>query len=363
MKPNIPFKLFANCVLVKGANRSTICDLQRNDVRIIPNDLHDLLVECEGKTIDEVKKLYGNKFDDDIDEYFEFLYENEFIFFSKQVDIFPKLSMEWSDSAIITNSIIDVDENSSYDALNVLKQLEELHCRHLEIRNFGKARTELIENILDFLNETESTIQSVEILLPFFSGIEQWLTSMKDKFLRVDFIRIYKSPKNQNTIPSRDCKAHLMYTVQDYGSELCCGKISQNFFVANMTTFTESMNYNSCLNRKLSIDKNGEIKNCPSMQKGFGSSDSVPLKNIINDKDFTHVWNTNKDKISTCKDCEFRHICTDCRAYLENPNDNLSKPLKCGYDPYTNEWSKWSTNPLKKESITYYNLQAVTEKP
>lgn len=363
MKPNIPFKLFANCILVKGVNQSTICDLQRNDVRVIPNDLYDLLIENEGKTIDKIKKEYGNKFDDIIDEYFQFLYENEFVFFSKQVDIFPKLSMEWSDSAIINNCIIDIDENSNYDILNVLKQLEDLHCRHLEIRNFESPRIKILEDVLKFLKKTESTIQSVEILLPFFNDIESWIATIKETYSRVSYIRVYKSPFNKNLAPSGDHQLHTMFSKQNYVSELCCGKVNQNFFAANMTTFTESINFNSCLNKKLSIDKKGNIKNCPSMQLGFGYVESTKLKSVIANKDFTKVWNISKDKISICKDCEFRHICTDCRAYLENPKDEFSKPLKCGYNPYTNEWSNWSENPLKKEAISFYNLQAVTEKP
>jgi SPASM domain peptide maturase of grasp-with-spasm system len=363
MKSNIPFKLFANCVLVKGANRSTICDLQRNDVRVIPNDLHDLLAENEGKTIDEIKKQYGNEFDEVIDEYFQFLYDNEFIFFSKQVDIFPKLSMEWTDSTIINNCIIDIDENSNYDILNVLQQLNDLQCRHLEIRNFKSARIKVIDNVLKFLKETESSIQSVEILLPFFNDIETWIASTKETYVRVHFVRVFKSPFNKNIAPNGDHKLHAMFTKQYYQNELCCGKINQSFFSANMMAFTESVNFNSCLNKKLSIDRNGNIKNCPSMQNGFGSVTSTKLKSVVVKKDFTKVWNISKDKISICKDCEFRHICTDCRAYLESPNDHLSKPLKCGYNPYTNEWSDWSKNPLKREAISFYNLQAVTEKP
>jgi hypothetical protein len=82
-------------------------------------------------------------------------------------------------------------------------------------------------------------------------------------------------------------------------------------------------------------------------------------------------------QINICKDCEFRHhrvlgtsICTDCRAYVENPDacpdllgDILSKPLKClsrelggGYNPYTCEWEDWSTNPLKEKAIKHYEM-------
>ena len=46
----------------------------------------------------------------------------------------------------------------------------------------------------------------------------------------------------------------------------------------------------------------------------------------------------NKDLIDVCKDCEFRYICTDCRAYIQDKNNIYSKPAKCNYDPYNAEW-------------------------
>jgi hypothetical protein len=45
-----------------------------------------------------------------------------------------------------------------------------------------------------------------------------------------------------------------------------------------------------------------------------------------------------------------------------NGFNNLSKPLKCGYNPYTNEWAEWSTNPLKEKAIAYYGMQDLVRK-
>jgi hypothetical protein len=52
--------------------------------------------------------------------------------------------------------------------------------------------------------------------------------------------------------------------------------------------------------------------------------------------------------------CEFRYICTDCRAMIENPKDERSAPLKCGYDPKSGEWEEWQKNILKTYAIKYY---------
>jgi SPASM domain peptide maturase of grasp-with-spasm system len=141
-----------------------------------------------------------------------------------------------------------------------------------------------------------------------------------------------------------------------------CGVIHPTYFSINIETFTESQHHNTCLNRKISIDENGEIKNCPSMAKSYGNIKDTKLIDVVNNPEFQKVWHIKKDEITKCKDCEFRHICTDCRAYIENPDDIYSAPLKCGYDPYTGVWEEWSTNPLKQKAIEFYGMQELVKK-
>jgi len=139
----------------------------------------------------------------------------------------------------------------------------------------------------------------------------------------------------------------------------CCGSIEKDLFTSNIKFFTESLHHNSCFNRKISIDAEGNIKNCPSMAESFGNIRDTTLAEAIEKPGFKKYWNINKDQIAVCKDCEFRYICTDCRAYVEDPSDILSKPLKCGYNPYTGEWSEWSTNPLKQKAIDFYGMRDI----
>lgn len=95
------------------------------------------------------------------------------------------------------------------------------------------------------------------------------------------------------------------------------------------------------------------------MKDSFGNIKDTTLKEVLKNQYLKKYWNIKKDNITVCKDCEFRHICTDCRAYLENPDDEYSKPLKCGYDPYTNEWSEWSKNPAKQKGIDFYGMRPI----
>jgi SPASM domain peptide maturase of grasp-with-spasm system len=138
-----------------------------------------------------------------------------------------------------------------------------------------------------------------------------------------------------------------------------CGVVDTHNFTNTIDHITESQQHNTCLNRKVAIDVNGNIKNCLGMCKSHGNAKNLNIKDVIQNPDFNKLWYIKKDDIAVCKDCEFRHICTDCRAFTEDPEDIYSKPLKCGYNPYTSEWEEWSTNPLKQKAIAYYGMNSI----
>ena len=135
-----------------------------------------------------------------------------------------------------------------------------------------------------------------------------------------------------------------------------CGIVDSKYFNVNNYKVLESFEFNSCLNQKISVDINGDIRNCPSMPKKFGNIVQDSLTDALENNNFKEFWKIPKTKITTCKDCEYKFICTDCRAFTENPEDKFSKPLKCGYDPYSNKWEDWSSNPLKKKVMELYKI-------
>lgn len=58
------FKLFANCIPVRGYSNSIICDLQKGKYIPIPNELYDILLLCNSNlNISEIKKKYPKKDD------------------------------------------------------------------------------------------------------------------------------------------------------------------------------------------------------------------------------------------------------------------------------------------------------------
>lgn len=357
MNIDTPFKLFSNCLVVKGASRSLICDLQRNSLKLIPNDLADILNNFDGKTINIIQKGFDNKYDDIIIEYFQFLIENEFVFFTHNPEKFPKLSMEWDHSSLITNAILDWYKDSDYNLLNAIWQLDNLKCSNVEIRFFDSINLKFIEQILTRLDNKGANIISVDFLLPYRCDFqsEEFLKLLK-QYPRIASFKIFNAREDKYFPSEENGLGYLVFSTMPVTDESHCGLINEMFFISNLPMYTESQKFNSCLNRKISVDKKGWIKNCPSLINNYGHIKETSLKDVLKDEEFKKLWNINKDNIHGCKDCEFRHVCTDCRAYIENPKDIYSKPLKCGYNPYTNEWDDWKLDKKKQKVIKSYHL-------
>jgi len=74
------------------------------------------------------------------------------------------------------------------------------------------------------------------------------------------------------------------------------------------------------------------------MKHHYGHISDTTLAEAIEKPGFKDCWFIKKDDIDVCQDCELRHICTDCRAFIKDPNNIYSQPAKCGYNPYIAKW-------------------------
>lgn len=221
--------------------------------------------------------------------------------------------------------------------------------------------------ILDFtdLNVTKKILdqiaaygyQSIFIELPF-QYYQDYEIEPFQSYKRVIGLKFNSSPKDEVYTST---SLQIIFGTSKFNNRLC-GQVSKHYFSFNRYHIELAKHKNSCLFKKIYISKEGNIKNCPSMSENFGNIKDTTLAETFEKPDIKKYWNIKKDKIHVCKDCEYRYICTDCRAYVEAPKDILSKPLKCGYNPYSGEWSEWSTNPLKQKAIDFYEMRDMIEK-
>jgi SPASM domain peptide maturase of grasp-with-spasm system len=362
------FKLFSNCIIVKGQNRATICDLQRNKFVFIPNSLTNLFDSNDILDLKKLTSLLDEESLPILQEYIDLLNEHEFIFecSKNEAKLFLKLSLEFDYPSKISNAVIDFDKNSKHDFIKILNHfLIPTNCRHIQFRFYDEIDFDLLKKIILEINN--SFIKSVEIIVKYSLLISNdFLSEWVSKNKKIKSITIHSATQTR-IIKNEDYGFGIIVEVkQEITNKTHCGVIHHNYFNTMIESFTESQHHNSCLNRKLSIDVDGNIKNCPSMPESFGNVKDTTIEETFNHPEFTKYWNVTKDIINVCKDCELRHICTDCRAYTERTHFDgdidLSKPLKCGYSPYTNEWEEWSTNPLKEKAIEYYGMQDLVNK-
>jgi SPASM domain peptide maturase of grasp-with-spasm system len=330
------FKLYANCLPVKGARRSTICDLQKQRMRLIPNDLFYILTDLEGLTTTEIKRRFNGSCDQVIDDYFAMLTEDAYGFWCDEPERFPKLDLSWQRPEKITNAIIDVDHSSKHDYASLLSQLDELGCQSVQIRAYDELTLADLEEILTHCQNYR--LRHLDLVIKF----QPELTAENLSALCIDYqiisgIIVHSSPQKSRVRVDPFSIVIDYYTFPVTTSS--CGVVSPRFFTLTIEHFTEAQNFNTCLNRKIGIAADGEIKACPAMGHSFGNACSTKLKSVVNDPQLVQIGSVTKDQVAVCRDCEFRYVCTDCRAFTQDAADPYSKPAKCTYDPYTATWA------------------------
>ena len=325
-------KLFANCVPVKGIKRSIIYDLQRRTYKFIPNAMYVILSEHKNRTIDEIKFAFDNKYDEFIDEYVVFLINNEFCFFCDEPDNFLDIHFDWQSPLFITNAIMDFYENSNYNYLKFINEIESLSCESLDIRDYSGNNLCKIEDILT--NTKYSCLKSINVYIKYSPSVDdnKYYKLCKTNY-RIKYLYVHASPYNKEVSDNEFYYNKVIYTVNKILNHDDCGIIDSAYFSTNIKMFTEAQHFNTCLNRKISIDVDGNIKNCPSMERSFGNINDSSLKDVLEIPSFKNLWKIKKDEIEVCKDCEFRYMCADCRVFIKDKNNLYSKPSKCNYDP------------------------------
>jgi SPASM domain peptide maturase of grasp-with-spasm system len=332
------FVLYSCCIPVRGASRSTICDLQRSGFIFIPNDFYDFLQSNNLR----ISSSEWNKKDFKFKKLVQNIVASEYGFFCDDPDEFPPLDTTFEMPNLITNAVIDVGEEPAFDLNKLVLNLNKVNCFLVYIRIFGdSALPQRIADILEmFRHSTVRNIQ-VEIVSSNAGMNHEELLSLNKIFPRFRKVIVRNSSSSvinrSNTFESVFLKSSGSQE-DDCGG---CGMVSPFNFSTNYQMFFESMNHNNCLNKKIAIGIEGLIRNCPYHPDSFVHIDSVEdLSEFVkNSGAFKTMWDVSKDQVEECRDCEFRYICQDCRVYTKDRKNLYSKPASCKYNPYEGVWA------------------------
>jgi len=267
---------------------------------------------------------------------FDFLLEREFGFIctAEECELFPQLDLEYESFYDYDSMIIDLDLGYSTVINTFSNKNKNLLINALQLRLFFNPTISQLTDILETFSALN--ICSIEMIMPHSSQVNQGdLENIVEGFEKVTSISIFSSPIKELLSYKQSSINYMQETIV---GESDCGKIDESFFCCNLLTFCESQKFNTCLNKKISIDVKGNIKNCPSCKQTFGVIGQKPLVELKDHLNFKRVWGVSKNQIDVCKDCEFRHMCTDCRAYIKDQSNTFSQPSKCNYNPYIAKW-------------------------
>ena len=237
---------------------------------------------------------------------------------------------------IVPNKIMNV---------NIRNLQEKLSVRQFQIRLNGRGEDTCWNRVKKNVNSHYMTTETLDKII---AGLE---------FIPVDKIRIEAevkdSDKIEQIIDGISCNK-IQLNIDGLSAkelkkfEAKCHKRSITLepvkirdlhkYKLEIFNFFYSKYFNPCLGHQMAIDTRGEIKACLWLDEIIGNIHSDNLKDLIISGKFDKYWEISMEKIETCKDCEMRFICDDCRVFtLERAGNLFAKPGHCNYDPYSGE--------------------------
>lgn len=244
--------LYPHILVTKGNKFVTLLDHQRGDLYRI--DLGNW---------SQVEQYLDKDIGEDIrnDEIIQNLIQNDLLFEKSILDVnnstFTKIANHFYSFSEISNIIIEIDE-ILWDLKSVVTHINILNVQSCELRFL---RLTPLNDIIEILNLFhDSSLRSIYLYMPYFKDIIYCLDSFEN-INRLTSIVVYNSPKEELL----DIKFYVLYFSKSKSiTNKHCGNIKSDYFMVSDIGYFESLHYNSCLNRKLSIDAKGNIKNCPS---------------------------------------------------------------------------------------------------
>ncbi|MDR1756219.1 MAG: hypothetical protein LBR65_04565 [Culturomica sp.] len=317
------YKLYPDCIPVKGFSRSVIFNLFHNEYIYIPNDLYNLLNKYENTTewykhIEKSKHLI-------LDEYIKHLVDEKCLYHVNDLSSgLVSLEYTWDTPEDVSILNIETTHNVSYKELDLVNYLKKTRVQNLVINSVSLA---ISEKILSLLQETY--VLDVNLYLPYCHQNALQFDHLIEKYPFITKI-VLTGAKDNTSCPLDSSNQVIVHYLKEYKTDPANRSIS---FVINKKFFLEARSFNSFYNKRLFIDTNGNIKDCYS---GPVLS-NIKTCSLTEHKISGKYWSVKKDSVETCKDCEHRYMCYDPRIPIKTGEKTIYA-THCGYDPYKVEW-------------------------
>jgi SPASM domain peptide maturase of grasp-with-spasm system len=325
--------LFSDCIISEGYLNCIIYDLTRkNNSSYIPKSYVEFINKCKEYSLDEVFKYYHSN-EDVLNEYIDFTLEREYGFLCDKalIKAFPKIENNKLSPEYIDNCILKL-EKYNYQYLNKLNIIfDELLVNSLEIR-ISSICFEDLDQLIRIFNS--SIIESISIYINQYDGVLKFdkLNDLFKSNLRIKKVVFC----NQSKI---DLNNESVIKITQENLDQLLKKHTPVTNIISLSFFLEAQKVNPYLFKKMYIDETGVIKNFEESNESFGNISDIENINdllpIINSLSYKDIWDSPKEKINICSDCENKLVCFDTRIPKKvKKSDKIYFENECEYNPY-----------------------------
>lgn len=308
------FKLYPNFIPIKGKYKCILADISKGEYFEIPKLVFEVLHinEMNFYNLIELNNYFNNKYTSGIQDYFDFFVKNRIGFYAETNKNLISSSYDYTSPFKVTNAILEVENNKNYCISTVIEALISIGCREIEIRIL--TYNTLID-ILEILKTFQTSMVRSFYLICQSENENENLNNVLNSNPKINQLKIFNSNANV-----KGQKGKILYIAQPYIEDK-----GYTSLIINPVYFFESQKFNASLNQKISVDKEGKIKNYLSHEKAFGNVNNMKIDNILKDEDFIKIWNISNDKIETCKECQYRYFCLNFSELIQKNKKYFKK--------------------------------------
>jgi hypothetical protein len=295
------FLLYAHNVPVRGKTVSAIYDLHGGAITRIPNVLFDIVQRLVHEPVEAVRECYHYDVAS-FDQYLKFLQAKNLGFWTDEPERFPATEFVWRYPGLLTHAVLEY-EFDHYALPEVLVQLDNLLCRHLELRlDLAGRSAEALWQLLTPL--AQSSFKTITLFIRYAEATPpELLDELFATQPKLTHIFCHSAPA---TVRSTQ-HARVLTTRWRLGPDDAPAALPAPRYVVSPAYFAEAQQHNPYYNGKVCVSRRGQLKNCLRHARSFGQVQTEPLRQLITQADFQDLWHACPDKIEGLRDSELRY--------------------------------------------------------
>lgn len=324
------FLLHAECVPVRGASRSVICDLGKGQLRYVPHLLHEVLECARLLPLDKLKAHFEHAYDEGIDTWFAWLEKEQLGFWTHSPEAWPPIELDSEYQGGILHAVLEWRADSPWRLASAIRELVENQCAHLSLWLPESTRLTDISIMLDEV--LSSRLQRIEIFVPYrIDWSSGDIAAFLQRHVRVQHFAFFDAPFADMLFAENGVLRGRAYFFTENYPDLRAPR--RPVFWVDKKAFARAQTKNLALYKTVSIAPDGTVRNHPTHRAVFGQFPKDNLSEIVARADFQAVWSRHNDLIEKCRSCEHRWICCDTSDF-DLEVTGWKKTQDCGYDPF-----------------------------